>query len=53
VKVLFGSRNISPGKAAPNLSLFGAARGRYGVVRKNEDDKVWFPPASIESTSHS
>lgn len=26
---------------------------RYGAVRKNEEDSVWFPPASIERTSHS
>jgi hypothetical protein len=50
------------GKAAPNPSRSGAARSTktkrpteppYGAVRKNEDDNVWFPPSSIESTSHS
>jgi len=45
----------APAEGGPEALRFGAApsEARYGAVRKNDEESVWFPPASIESTSHS
>ncbi len=56
---LEGAANLDGGgpesariRGRPALAGFDRSRC-YCAVRKNEDDSVWFPLASIASTSHS